>query len=243
MSAEGAAAPHVVEVPVSESTNAELVAALQSGESWPHLGALVTRDQRSGRGRLDREWVAPAGTALAISVVLRVGTVPDERRGWIPLVAGAAMVDAIGAQLPGAGVKWPNDVLVDGRKICGILAQVADFDTIVVGSGVNTRMTAEQLPVETATSFAAQGVVVDEERLIADYLRRLGELVDALGRGSVRDIVAERCVTIGQRVTAHLPGSERITGRAMGLDELGHLLIDGASRPIAVGDIVHLRPA
>ena len=200
-----------MEVPVSESTNAELVAALQSGESWPHLGALVTRDQRSGRGRLDREWVAPAGTALAISVVLRVGTVPDERRGWIPLVAGAAMVDAIGAQLPGAGVKWPNDVLVDGRKICGILAQVADFDTIVVGSGVNTRMTAEQLPVETATSFAARGVVVDEERLIADYLRRLGELVDALGRGSVRDIVAERCVTIGQRVTAHLPGGERIT--------------------------------
>ena len=63
------------------------------------------------------------------------------------------------------------------------------------------------------------------------------------GADPVRDIVAERCVTIGQRVTAHLPGGERITGRAMGLDELGHLLIDGASRPIAVGDIVHLRPA
>lgn len=243
MSAGSAAAPYIVEIPTTESTNADLVAALQSGDDWPHLGALVTRDQRGGRGRLDREWVTPAGAALAISVVLRVDSVPVERRGWIPLAAGAAMVDAIAAQLPGAAVKWPNDVLIDGRKICGILAQVADFDTIVVGSGVNTRMTREQLPVETATSFAAQGVDVDEERLIADYLRRLGEVVSVLSRGSVRDVVTKRCVTIGQRVTAHLPGGERITGLATGLDESGRLLIDGTSRPIAVGDIVHLRPA
>lgn len=243
MSAGGAAAPYIVEVPVTESTNADLVAALQSGTQWPHLGALVTRDQRGGRGRLDRAWVAPAGSALAISVVLKVDSVPGERRGWIPLAAGVAMVDAIAAQLPGAGVKWPNDVLVDGRKICGILAQVADFDTIVVGSGVNTRMTPEQLPVETATSFAAQGVDVDEERLIADYLRGLGELVASLSRGSIRDVVTEHCVTIGQRVTAHLPDGESITGLATGLDASGHLLIDGAPRPIAVGDIVHLRAA
>lgn len=240
---EPGAAAHVVEVPFTDSTNADLLAALHAGEHWPHLGALVTRDQRGGRGRLDRQWVAPAGTALAISVVLRVAAVPLERRGWIPLAAGAAMTDAVAAQLPGAGVKWPNDVLVDGRKICGILAQVADTETVVVGSGVNTRMTSAQLPTPTATSFAAEGADVDEERLIADYLHGLGEMTRALERGSIADAVIARCTTIGQRVTAHLPGGERLTGIATGLDELGCLVISGAARPISVGDIVHLRPA
>lgn len=242
MTQPGAAA-HVVEVPFTESTNADLLAALHDGEHWPHLGALVTRDQRGGRGRLDRQWVAPPGAALAISVVLHVAAVPPPRRGWIPLAAGAAMTDAVTAQLPGAGVKWPNDVLVGGRKICGILAQVADTDTIVVGSGVNTRMTPAQLPTPTATSFAAEGVDVDETRLIADYLHRLGELMSALERGSIADVVTARCTTIGQRVTAHLPGGERLTGLARGLDDRGCLVIDGVPRPVSVGDIVHVRPA
>jgi len=240
---EPGAAAHVVEIPHTDSTNADLLAALHAGERWPHLGALVTRDQRGGRGRLDRTWIAPPGAALAISVVLRVFAVPLERRGWIPLAAGAAMTDAVAAQLPGAGVKWPNDVLVHGRKICGILAQVADSETVVVGSGVNTRMTPEQLPTSTATSFAVEGVDVDEGRLVADYLRRLGELTGALERGSIADVVTARCTTIGQRVTAHLPGDERLTGVATGLDELGCLVISGADRSISVGDIVHLRPA
>lgn len=68
------------------------------------------------------------------------------------------MADAVAAQLPAraVGVKWPNDVLVDERKICGILAE-ATSDAIIVGAGVNTAMTAEQLPVPTATSFAVEG--------------------------------------------------------------------------------------
>src|SRR5699024_2341273 len=108
-----------------------------------------------------RTWITPAGTALAVSVALHADKIEPDLRGWIPLIAGVAMADAVAQQLPRAGVKWPNDVLVGGRKICGILAELAS-DTIVVGSGVNTRMTAEQLPTDTATSFAAEGVEVDE---------------------------------------------------------------------------------
>ncbi|WP_156760935.1 biotin--[acetyl-CoA-carboxylase] ligase [Microbacterium karelineae] len=237
--------PRVVEVSHTGSTNADLVAAIRGGEAWPHQAVLLTRDQRGGRGRLDRQWTTPAGSALAASVVLRVGGIPAERRGWIPLVAGVAMADAASAQLASrAGVKWPNDVLAGGRKLCGILAEVADAETVVVGSGVNTRMTAEQRPVDTATSFAVEGADVDEDRLLADYLRRLGELIAQLEGGSVRDVVRDACVTIGQRVTAHLPGGDAVTGTAVDLDEDGRLVIDAGERiAVASGDIVHLRPA
>ncbi|WP_221585434.1 biotin--[acetyl-CoA-carboxylase] ligase [Microbacterium sp. G2-8] len=233
--------PRVVDVPHTGSTNADLV---PQAPAWRHLGVLLTRDQRGGRGRLDRAWQTAPGTALAISVVLKVGRIPVARRGWIPLISGTAMAEAVSAQLPAAGVKWPNDVLVDGRKICGILAEVADPDTVVVGSGVNTRMTAEQMPVPTATSFAAKGVDVDEDRLLADYLRRLGELVAQLERGSVRDIVREHCITIGQEVTAHLPGGDALVGTAVDLDEHGRIVIDAGERhALSAGDIVHLRRA
>lgn len=239
-----AVSPRVVEVPYTGSTNADLVERIRAGDRWPHLGVLLTRDQRGGRGRLDRQWVAPAGAAIAISVVLRVGGIPRERRGWIPLIAGVAMANAVSEQIPGAGVKWPNDVLLGGRKICGILAEVADAETVVVGSGVNTQMTVGQLPTATATSFAAEGVDSDEDRLLADYLRRLGELTALLERGSVRAAVREACDTIGREVTAHLPDGARLTGRAADLDESGRLVVDdGARHAVSAGDVVHLRPA
>ena len=236
-----AVSPRLVEAPFTGSTNADLVAALRAGEHWPHLGVLLTRDQRSGRGRLDRGWVAPAGSSLAISVAIDAARIPALRRGWIPLVAGTAMAGAAGEQLGGVGVKWPNDLLVGGRKLCGILAEVATADRIVVGSGINTRMTAEQLPIESATSFEVLGVEVDEDRLLASYLTRLGPLLEKLAHGSVRDEVGEACITLGQRVTAHLPGGDALTGTATGLAEDGRLEIDGT--PIGAGDIVHLRPA
>ncbi|WP_110588484.1 biotin--[acetyl-CoA-carboxylase] ligase [Microbacterium suaedae] len=237
--------PRVVEVAHTGSTNADLVDRIRAGESWPHLGVLLTRDQRGGRGRLDRQWTTPAGTALAVSVVLRVGRIPAERRGWIPLVAGVAMADAAGAQLSGrVGVKWPNDVLAGERKLCGILAEVADADTVIVGSGVNTRMTASQRPVDTATSFAIEGVDVDEDRLLAEYLRRLGELVAQLEGGSVHEVVRDACVTIGRAVTAHLPGGVTLVGTAVDLDEDGRLVIEADTRhALAAADVVHLRPA
>src|SRR5690606_22214313 len=109
--------------------------------------------------------------------------IPVAARGWIPLVAGAAMADAVAAQLPRreGSVKWPNDVLVaalpgapgSGGKISGILAEAVGEDIVIVGAGVNTLMTAAQLPVSTASSFAALGESCEEDRLVADYLRRL----------------------------------------------------------------------
>ena len=233
------------------STNAELRTRAVDAAQWPHLSVLITDTQTAGRGRLDRTWVAPSGASLAVSVLLRELPTQPDAWGWLPLAAGVAMTDAVAAQLPAhqVGVKWPNDVLVDGHKICGILTEVAS-GAVIVGTGINTAMTAEQLPVPTATSFATLGVVPDLDRLLFDYLSRLESLVSALrtaGDAESSGLHAEatsRCVTLGQDVTVSLPGGDTLRGRAVSLAADGRLIVDdGEQHEVAAGDVVHVRPA
>ena len=239
------------------STNADLLAAAAADpHEWPHLSVLLTMDQTAGRGRLDRSWTTPPGTAVAVSVLVRVPGIPARARGWIPLVAGAAMARAVAAQVAEAGhdarVKWPNDVLLDGAKLCGILAEVVPGhpDAVVVGAGVNTRMTAEQLPVPTATSFAIAGLEADEDRLLADYLTALDEQLraletahgDAAGAGVLAEVEA-LCATLGREVAVSLPGGTTLEGRAQRIDPDGRLVVvTGLTETaVAAGDVVHVR--
>ena len=245
------------------STNADLVRAhaLDPG-AWPNLSVLVTDDQTDGRGRRGRAWEAPAGTALAISVVLDVSSLRPAERGWVPLLAGAALTRAVAAQLSAqvgdshtVRMKWPNDVLVDGRKISGILAEVVPGaqDSIVVGAGVNTAMTAEQLPVPTATSLAVLGATVTPavlDTLLADYLAALGELVGALlledgdaSRSGVHDEVEALCGTIGSSVRVQLPDGTELVGEAVRIGPHGELVVrSGADETsVVAGDVVHVR--
>jgi len=248
-----AAAARLEVVASTGSTNADLRALADDEDGWPHLSAILTEDQVAGRGRLDRVWTAPAGSALALSVLLRVPRVPVAERGWIPLAAGLAMADAIAAQLPerSVGVKWPNDVLVGDRKICGILAEATGSDVVIVGSGVNTAMTAAQLPVETATSFAVEGAQADLDLLVAGYLARLDGWIEGLAEhgsavaSGLRDAVAARCLTLGRTVRVMLPGGADLIGEASGLGADGCLIVgaEGTEHRIAAGDIVHLRLA
>lgn len=236
----------------SGSTNAALRVLSADAVAWPHLSVLVTDNQTAGRGRLDRSWETPAGSALAVSVLLRDLPTDPGAMGWIPLVAGLAMADAVTVQLArhDVGVKWPNDVLVDGRKISGILAE-STGDAVVLGAGVNTAMTAEQLPVPTATSFAALGEIADEGRLVADYLRRLEGLLSALAAGndadrsSVYAAVSARCATLGRDVEVALPDGSTLRGTATRLETDGRLCVDsdGSEQIVAAGDVVHARLA
>ncbi|WP_336645086.1 biotin--[acetyl-CoA-carboxylase] ligase [Microbacterium sp. USHLN186] len=254
-------AGRLVVLPTCGSTNAELraLAAVTSApgpdapaEPLPHLTVLVTDAQTAGRGRLDRQWTTPPGSALAISVLLRELPADPDLWGWLPLAAGAAMTDAVAAQLPGCevGLKWPNDVLVDGRKICGILAEVLPEGAVIVGSGVNTAMTAAELPVPTATSFAMLGVAVNADALLAEYLIGLRARIVALSRdgdamaSGLHDAVAARCLTLGRPVQVSLPDGELLHGRAVRLETDGRLTIatdDGQQRTVASGDVVHAR--
>jgi len=242
---------HLIET--VDSTNAKLLRdAADDPDGHPHLSALVTRDQRAGRGRLDRTWTTPPGSALAISVLLRVGAVPTAARGWIPLIAGAAMTRAVAAQLPDADVqlKWPNDVLVGGLKISGILAEVmpGDPQAVVVGAGVNTTMPAVELPVPTATSFAAGGHTADEDRLLADYLTALrddvAELAVAAGdTAALHRRIEDVCATIGSQVRVNMPDGAVLEGTAERLDAEGRLVVAtrGVEAVVAAGDVVHVR--
>lgn len=248
-----AVSPRLHVAPSVDSTNKKLLAdAFDDPDGHPHLSVVLTRDQRAGRGRLDRTWITPPDSALAVSVLLRVEAVPTEQRGWIPLLAGAAMTTAVAAQLEGVevGLKWPNDVLVGGQKICGILAEVmpADPHAVVVGAGVNTRMTAAELPVPTATSFAALGRTVDEDRLLADYLTGLRDAVAALAVGgttadAATDAVREACTTVGAPVSVSLPDGTSLVGQGAALDDHGRLVVEaaGAVHVVSAGDVVHVR--
>jgi BirA family transcriptional regulator, biotin operon repressor / biotin---[acetyl-CoA-carboxylase] ligase len=141
----------------------------------------ATDEQTEGRGRLGRSWHAPAGTSLLFSVVLEP-PVRSERLPELSVVAGEAVAEAITA---GTGlepaIKLPNDVLIDGRKVAGILAEASD-GRVVLGVGVNVSQRADELPddvVTPATSLALEGATVDRAVLLAAVLERLERRYDA----------------------------------------------------------------
>jgi BirA family biotin operon repressor/biotin-[acetyl-CoA-carboxylase] ligase len=243
----------------SPSTNAELV-ELARAEAVPDFTVLVTDDQTAGRGRLDRSWVAPAGSALAVSVLLvpetPAGPLPLDRFGWLPIAAGVAMTEAVSAVLPAAsvGFKWPNDVLVGGRKLCGVLAElIPERGAVVIGAGVNLAMTADQLPVASATSVAIEGGRADADTVLAGYLEWLRGLVASfLGSGGdaeesgLADRARARCTTLGREIRVELPGGGVIEGTATALDSDARLVVrapDGAEHVVAAGDVTHARLA
>jgi len=139
-------------------------------------GAVVAADEQTeGRGRLGRTWDAPAGTSLLFSIVL-VPDVPPDRLAELSVVAGTAVAEAVAAETGLiTRVKHPNDVLIGGRKVAGVLAEASE-GRVVLGVGVNVSQAQDQLPsdgVTRATSLALEGAVVDRAALLAAVLERL----------------------------------------------------------------------
>lgn len=162
------------------------------------------------------------------------------------------MTRAIGHQLTGHGgtaeLKWPNDVLVDGGKICGILAEVVpgDPDMVVVGAGVNTRMTRADLPVTTATSFAAIGAECDDDQLLADYLDDLSKTLARLTHDDIDRVnreIEKLCVTVGREVAVAMPDGTTLAGTAVRIDPDGRLVVASGTIEtiVSAGDVVHVR--
>lgn len=234
----------------SASTNTELL-ALAADPAVPSFTALLTLDQTAGRGRLDRAWVAPAGTALALSVLVR-DALRHPLASWLPLLAGLCLAEALDEVAPGrVAVKWPNDLLLDGRKVCGILVEVAPGGRdAVIGSGVNVSQTAADLPVDTATSLALAGVMLAPgglDAVVAGYLGRLRNELESPGPVSrLRERVVARCSTVGARVLVTLADGSTLNGTATGIDATGRLDVEregGGAVSVAVGDVTHVRPA
>ncbi|MFD4292979.1 biotin--[acetyl-CoA-carboxylase] ligase [Rhodococcus sp. NPDC058505] len=241
-------------VPETGSTNADLLA--RAVDSALDRAVLIAEYQDHGRGRHARSFVAPPRSSVSVSVLLRMPGLPLESMGWFPLMTGVAVLDALRSVAEvDAELKWPNDVLIGGKKVAGILAEVAStapVPSVVIGVGLNVTLTEAELPVPTATSLAVAGAATTDRDTIARALLRSlaaqftawredGWRVDGLAADYRR-----RCVTVGQRVRVELPGDAELIGTAVDVDLQGRVVVrpDGGGEAVAVsaGDVTHLRP-
>lgn len=240
------------------STNADLLA--EAGRGAADRTVLIAEEQVRGRGRLDRTWTSRPGAALTLSVLWRPDGVPADRLGWLPMLAGVALVDAVAelsAAVP-AALKWPNDLLVGPSrgKAAGILAEMTAVSGggpgVVLGIGLNVSTPATELPWG-ATTLTAHGFTGSRAELAVALLghlyrreaawREAGGDADASG---LRSDYRSRCASLGSRVRVERPGGDHLVGTAEDVDPQGRLLVhpDGGERvAVAAGDVVHLRLA
>jgi BirA family biotin operon repressor/biotin-[acetyl-CoA-carboxylase] ligase len=205
-------------------------------------GAVAAADeQTAGRGRQGRRWVAPRGRAILCSVLLRPP--PGRRQPELSLVAGVAVADAVEETLGlSAQIKWPNDVLVNRKKVAGILAEVRG-DAVVLGIGVNVNQAREELPADAhppaASLFTIDGVEREREPILARILARLEHHYDLWRDGGLDAIYVDlgsRDFLRGRRVSV-----DGVSGTAVRIDREGRLLVDagGEERAIESGEVTY----
>lgn len=210
------------------------------GPDAPHGAVAVADVQSAGRGRRGRVWQAPPGSALLFSLALRPPC--ERRRPELSLVAGVAVADALEAALGLAvQIKWPNDLMIDRRKVAGILAE-ARGDLVVLGIGVNVNQTRAELPAGTRVPAASLRTVTGVERprgpLLAAILAALERTYDAWRDGGLDAVFAglgSRDFLRGRRVAA-----DGQTGVGGGIDREGRLLIDldaGGRYAVEAGEV------
>jgi BirA family biotin operon repressor/biotin-[acetyl-CoA-carboxylase] ligase len=251
------------------SSNADLLAAARDGAAEGTV--LVAEAQTGARGRLGRRWASPPRAGLTFSVLLRPDGVPAPLLGWLPLLAGVAAVAAVrSVTVVDAGLKWPNDVLVGGAKLGGVLTERTG-SMVVIGIGINVWQGHADLPGDVAATSLALAAAPGgtglsppaspsastagpglRERLLAELLAGLSHWYvawrdqaspgDADACGLRREYI-RRCITLGRPVTVTMPGAEVITGTAAGLDWAGRLEVRTARGlvPVTAGDVVHVR--
>lgn len=242
----------LIYLPAIGSTNTYLMARAREGAA--EGTAVTTDDQTAGRGRMGRVWKALPGQQLILSLLLR----PVAPAQFVMMASSVAMAEAIErvAGLP-TTLKWPNDVLVHGRKVCGILIETGE-GAAVVGMGLNVNGSLADDPelAARATTLADErgGATVSREALAIATLTRLDAHYDTLqtgglaGRQAVRDAWRTRLATLGQRVVIRQSvgsptsanGETTITGLAEAVDADGALTLltdDGQRRTITWGDV------
>jgi BirA family biotin operon repressor/biotin-[acetyl-CoA-carboxylase] ligase len=210
------------------STNADLLAAAASGAA--DRSVLMARHQTAGRGRLDRRWVAPTGTNLLVSMLFRdVPTHPHELTQRVALAAAKACRDVAGVS---PTLKWPNDLLLEGRKLAGVLAQAGGPGPqyVVVGIGLNVAWAPDDA-AKLGDNYAPAEVL---DAMLAAY--------DLLP-DDITDLYREALTTIGQSVRVELADSA-VVGRALDVLPDGRLVVldeCGITHRFETGDVVHLR--
>ena len=229
-----------------EMTSTNLVLRQMAREGAPHGSLCLCETQSAGKGRLGRSWHSPQGQGLWLSVLLRPQLAPAQSP-LITLCAALAMQRAVsrtcGVQ---PAIKWPNDLVLAGKKLCGVLLEMSAtperLDWVIVGTGLNTGSGA--YPPELAhqaTSLQDHGVMIPRREILAAYLPELEDVISRLAQegfsGLMQEYMDKSC-TIGRRVK--VSGSVTLEGVAVGLDESGALKVqtdDGQEHIILSGDV------
>jgi BirA family biotin operon repressor/biotin-[acetyl-CoA-carboxylase] ligase len=233
------------------STNQDLL-ALAASNQHPEFFTLITEFQTAGRGRLDRKWQAAPGSSVMASVLLRPNFKDQSGVGWLSLMMAEAIKTVLAELGIDSKIKWPNDVLVNGLKISGVLAEAnSALSAVVVGFGINVNQGVKELPTSSATSLMAAGAdSVDRDDLLAQTLRSFKqmyqELVYAEGDATVsglRSRILESSATIGELVEVSFPDGTSAVGEAVDIDASGRLQVLSATQTLSVsaGDVLHLR--
>jgi BirA family biotin operon repressor/biotin-[acetyl-CoA-carboxylase] ligase len=228
------------------------IALAWAADGAPDLALVCAEEQTSGRGRGDRRWFSPAGTALAFSLVLR--PLPGEEQS-VSLFSGLgamAVCEALGMRGLHPEIKWPNDVLLNSRKACGILVEAVwmgeKVDSIVLGIGVNVK--PEALPPPDQLNFPAtsieteMGKSVDRLNLLRDILQALLYWRSLLAKDVFLNAWENYLAFRGEQVEIRAEGVPARTGQVEGLERDGSLRLrshDGQIFTVQFGE-VHLRP-
>ena len=214
---------------------------------------VVAEEQRSGRGRLQRGFYSPFAKGIWFSLILRPDFFPMEASKSTRLAAVGVCRAVRSLGLPNAAIKWPNDIMVNGRKLVGILTELSasmeKIDYIIMGIGINTGMERADFPEafrEGATSCCAEGVHVSRKTLLAAVLSELEKeyaVAETEGFARVLDNWRNLSCTLGQNVRVVL-GTNSYTGKAVDIDKDGCLLVDTGNEVnrVIAGD-VSIRPA
>jgi len=215
------------------STNDEAKRGAREGAT--HGTTWLAEQQTAGRGRQGRTWASAPGESLLFSVLARV-TCPPSSLPPIALVAGLAVRDAVARAVPGAGVltKWPNDVLLSGRKVAGVLVEAitagARVEAVVVGIGINVHTRAFPVEIEgraTSLALASPSVPPDRATILADVLESLDhDLHVVVGRGL--SLVRARLEAADALRGRHVRNDSGDEGIASGVDDDGRLLVTRA---------------
>ena len=228
----------------TDSTNIQARRMALAGA--PHGSLCLSETQSAGKGRLGRSWESPAGKGLWLSVIIRPRLKP-EQAPLVTLCAAIAMArsvrEAAGLE---ARIKWPNDLIYAGRKLCGILleigATVEEINYIIVGTGLNVYEGAYSPELKDRAAAIAEFTEPPERRrLLVSYLAALEDVLDRLEtqgfRGIEEEYAALSC-TIGSDV--NVIGAQQFTGRAEAIDETGALLVrtgEGELCRVLAGDV------
>lgn len=233
------------------STNKDLLAG---AEGLPEFYVLATDFQTAGKGRMDRAWEANPGSSVMASILLRPQFTQSSGIGWLSLLTALAITRAISNLGLAPKIKWPNDVLIQEKKVSGILAEVAnDLSCVVIGFGINVNQSAQQLPVDTATSLLLENAgAVNRDQLLAAVIENIQSLYlelsnaggDATASG-LRQAILELSATVGSQVSVEFPDGKKTFGLAKDIDETGRLVVVTQNETLSVsaGDVLHLRKA